>query len=155
MQNFVIDASALLAAFLPEEPYRVQADALLDLYQEGQLQLCAPTLLAHEILNSLYIAVRGKAGQKPRLTQSEALEAWKLFQQLRIPLDNTSDLTARILELSFTYRQPSTYDTTYLALAEHLKTRLITGDARLVKVVPPKWVLPLWEFNSGRETKKG
>lgn len=62
MKTFVIDASALLAAWLPEEPYQDQADALLDRYQEGQLRLYAPVLLVDEILNGLYIAVRGKGG---------------------------------------------------------------------------------------------
>ncbi len=146
MKTFVIDASALLAAWLPEESYPMQADALLDRYQEGQLRLCGPTLLADEILNGLYIAVRGKGGRKPRLTQQEALEAWKLFQRLHISLEDTSQLAPRILELAFTYQRPSTYDATYIALAEHLKTKLITADERLVKSMPTKWVLPLWEF---------
>lgn len=72
---FVIDASALLAAWLPKQPYQAQADALLECYQDGQVELCGPTLLPHEVLNGLYLAVRGKAGQPPRLSPKEALEA--------------------------------------------------------------------------------
>ncbi|MCX8102962.1 MAG: type II toxin-antitoxin system VapC family toxin [Candidatus Bipolaricaulota bacterium] len=146
MKTFVIDASALLAAWLPEEPYQDQADALLDRYQDGQLRLCAPVLLADEILNGLYIAVRGKGGRTSRLTQQEALEVWKLFQSLHISLEETNHLASRILELAFAYRRPSTYDTTYIALAEHLKTKLITADERLINAMPDRWVLPLWEF---------
>lgn len=148
MKTFVIDASALLASFLPEEPYQPQADALLERYQEGQIQLHAPTLLPHEILNSLYIAVRGKGGRKPRLTPTEALEAWRLFQQLHIPLHDPSPLAARILELSRIYQRPSTYDMTYGALAEHLGAHLITADERFIHAVGAKvkWLLPLWEF---------
>ena len=146
MKTFVIDASAVLAAWLPEEPFQGQADALLDRYQEGRLQLCAPVLLVDEILNGLYMAVRGKGGRTSRLTAQEALEVWRLFQSLRIAREETSHLAGRILELAFTYHRPSTYDTTYIALAEHLKTKLITADERLIKSVPEKWVLPLWEF---------
>lgn len=149
-ETFVIDASALLAAWLPEEPYRAQADSLLDRYRDGRLELGGPTLLAHEILNSLYIAARGKAGQRPRLTPKEALEAWNLFQQLRIPLEDTRDLAPRILELSLQYQRPSTYDMTYVALAEKLKSRLITGDEKLLNALrgKVKWVLPLWQFGA-------
>lgn len=144
MKTFVIDASALLAAWLPEEPYQGQADTLLDRYQDGQLRLCAPALLADEILNGLYVAVKG--GRTPRLTQQEALEVWRLFQSLHISLEETSLLAARIFELALTYRRLGTYDTTYIALAEHLKTKLITADEHLINAMPDKWVLPLWEF---------
>jgi predicted nucleic acid-binding protein len=145
---FVIDASALLAAWLPKEPYQAEADALLEQYQEGRLELCGPTLLPHEILNGLYIAVRGKAGEAPRLAPKEALEAWELFQKLGLRLEETGALGARILELAMEYQRPSAYDMTYVALAEHLKSPLITGDQRLLNAVGGrlKWVIPLWEW---------
>lgn len=145
---FVVDASALLAAWLPKEAYREQADALLKRYQDGQLELCGPTLLPHEILNGLYIAVRGKAGQAPRLTPEEALEVWALFQRLGLRLEGTEALSGRILELALEYGRPSAYDMTYVALAEHLHSPLITGDQRLLKAIGGRlgWVFPLWEW---------
>ncbi|MDW8111493.1 MAG: type II toxin-antitoxin system VapC family toxin [Candidatus Bipolaricaulota bacterium] len=121
---------------------------MLDRYQEGRLRLCAPMLLADEILNGLYLAVRGKGGRAPRLTPQEASEVWRLFQSLHISLEETSHLANRIFELALTYHRPSTYDATYIALAEHLRTKLITADERLMKSVPEKWVLPLWEFEA-------
>lgn len=147
-QLWVVDASALLSAWLPQEPYQAQADALLDSYQDGHLELCGPTLLPHEILNALYIAVRGKAGQPPRLAPQDAQAVWEFFQRLQLQLEDTSSLAGRILELASRYQQPSTYDMTYVALAGHLKSQLITGDRKLLNVIGQHldWVVPLWEW---------
>ncbi len=65
----VADASALLPAWLPAERHQAQADLLIQLHAAGGIQLCAPPLLAHETLNALYLAVRGKADAPPRLTE--------------------------------------------------------------------------------------
>jgi len=155
---FVIDASALLAAFLPEEEWEAEADALLDAYQEGKLQLVAPTLLPYEILNSLYLAVRGKAGRPPRIGEAEAYEAWGYFIGLGIPLLNVVEgveaeaeakgegVAIRVLERAFRHRWRSIYDLAYLAWAERLNTKLITADPALVREKAfRKWVHPLWE----------
>lgn len=144
---FVIDASTLLVAWLPKEPYRAHADALFHCYEEEQVELCGPTLLPYEILNGLYVAVRGKAGQAPRLSRKEALEAWELFQKLGIRLEKTDHLSERLLKLALEYQRPSIYDMTYVALAEHLKSPLITADRRLLGAPKGKldWVIPLWE----------
>ncbi len=149
VQRFVIDASALLSAWLPKEPYQAQADVLLERYEADHVQLCGPTLLPHEILNGLYIAVRGKAGQPPRITLQDAQEAWELFQGLQLPLEDPSALAKRILKLASQYQRPSTYDATYVALAEHLKSPLITGDRKLLNAVRQQldWVIPLWEWD--------
>jgi predicted nucleic acid-binding protein len=147
-QLLVIDASALLGAWLPQEPYQVQADALLGRYEEGHVELCSSTLLPHEILNGLWIAVRGKAGQPPRITLQDAQEAWELFQGLKLRLEDTGALARRILELVSQYQHRSTYDMTYVALAENLKSPLITGDRKLLSAVSQQldWVIPLWEW---------
>ncbi|MBI1743229.1 hypothetical protein HYR54_09205 [Candidatus Acetothermia bacterium] len=67
MKRVVADASALLPAWLPQEEHQAYADELIQLHADGELELCAPMLLAYEILNGLYLAVRGKAGQVPGL----------------------------------------------------------------------------------------
>ena len=133
---YVIDASALLAAFLPEEEWEAEADALLDAYQEGAIRLVAPTLLPYEVLNSLYIAVRGKAGKPPRISEEEAKEAWEHFCGLRIPLHEVEEVGEDALELALRQRWRSVYHLAYVALAQRWRAKLISVDRGLVEAFP-------------------
>lgn len=65
---------------------------------------------------------------------------------MRIRLEETDGLSERILELARQYQRLSIYDMTYVALAEHLQSPLITGDRRFLQVLSGqlKWVIPLW-----------
>jgi predicted nucleic acid-binding protein len=145
--TIVVDASALLPAWLPQERLQAHADALIDAHAAGQTTLCAPPLLAHEILNALYLAVRGKPGMPARLNSRAAEEGWHLFKELQITLMDTADLGPRILELSIAHQRPSTHDMSYVALAERLQTHLVTADGRLLNAVGAKlpFVRALWD----------
>ena len=148
--TFVVDASALLAAWLPGESYRDEANGLLHDYMRHGIELSAPSYLPAELLNGLYMAVRGKGGQSPRIALEQALRAWAAFEKLRIPLHDTTTLAPRALELAREYNRPSTYDMVYIALAEQLQTTFLTADQRLVQAVSDKlsWVLPLAKYTS-------
>ncbi len=139
----VIDASALLAAFLPEEKWEPQADALLTAYRDGRVALAAPRLLLYEMLNSLYIATRGKAGAPPRLTGTEVGECWQLFVDLGIQLEEMADSGAEFLRLAAEHKWRSIYDLAYVVLAQRLNTQLITADAKLARAF--EVAHPLWE----------
>lgn len=142
--SFVVDASALLAAFLPEENWEAEADAFLGAYQEGRFRLVAPTLLPYEILNSVYLAVRGKAGRPPRITQGEAQQTWAFFQGLGILLQDVDQVASDTLELAFQQRWRSIYDLAYVSCARQLGTKLISADPGLVEAFGD-WVHPLWK----------
>jgi predicted nucleic acid-binding protein len=145
----VVDASALLPAWLPTERGQENADYLADLHARGEIEICAPPLLTFEILNALFLAIRGKAGSPPRLTPEGAALRWQAFSDLQITLVDTSTLAARIVELSLAHRRPSVYDMTYVALAEHLQATMVTADERLLNAVAPAlpYVIPLWAFH--------
>jgi len=144
--QLVIDASAVLAAFLPEEAWETQADALLDAYRDGRIELIAPTLLSYEILNSLYVATRGKAGQPARLNLDEADRIWNLFRDLRIGLIDVGPTATDALDLAFGARWRSVYDLVYVTLARHLGTKLITADAQLARAFDEAH--PIWDLSS-------
>ena len=147
MKRIVIDASSLLASLLPAEEYQAHADALIQLHANDELRLCAPPLLASEIQNALYLAVRGKAGRPPRLSLEGAKERWRLFRDLQIVL--TEPDGERVLELANQYRMRSAYDAVYLALAEQLKFELVTSDKAFLTLLKDQvWVKPLWTFTA-------
>lgn len=148
MRRIVADASALLPAWLPDEKHQAHADRLIQLHADGKLELCAPALLAYEILNGLHLAVRGKAGRPPRLTLDGARERWQLFQELQIVLEKIEPEGTRALELASEYQLASAYDAAYLALAEQAGAVLVTADERLLNVLQGRlgWVKALWDF---------
>ncbi len=144
----VADASAILPAWLPAERHQAQADLLIAGHAEGRIHLCAPPLLAHEILNALSLAVRGKAGAPPRLTEEGAAERWQLFCDLSIELVAVDGIAGRIISLARALERPSTYDVTYAALAEKLGALMVTGDERFLNAARGHlpWVRPAWEI---------
>jgi len=131
--KLVIDTSTLLAFYLPAEPYKGRALALLQDYTAGSVKLVVPTLTYYEVLNALSRAVRGlKRGQK--ISCNEALEILEAIRRLKLEEMNVAGLEKRILEITAEY-QRSAYDASYLALAENLDADLITGDERFYNAV--------------------
>lgn len=133
MKVLVIDASVVLAFYLPAEPYKVQALTLLADYVAGAVKLVMLTLTHYEVLNALSRAVRGlKTGQK--ISRDEALAILSALARLKLAEQSIQALERRILEIAERY-QRSGYDAAYLALAEHLGADLITGDERFYNAV--------------------
>lgn len=55
--------------------------------------------------------------------------------------------------MALTYQRPSSYDVSYVALAEKLQTVAVTADERLLNVVSGQlpYVQPLWDVRLGRD----
>lgn len=133
MKVFLVDASVILAFYLPAEPYKAQALALLADYTAGAVKLVMPALAHYEVINALSRAVRGlKSGQK--LSRDEALTILTAFTYLKLEERGVQELEFRILEIAEKY-QRSGYDAAYLALAEHMEIDLITGDEKFYNAV--------------------
>lgn len=132
-RRIVVDASVILAWYLPADPYKDEALALLEQAAADQAVLCVPTLARFEVLNVLSLSVRGTT-PRHRLTQNEADEILTAF--LRLPLEEHAimGLERRILEIAIAH-QRSAYDAAYLALAEGLDVEFMTGDAGLYRSV--------------------
>jgi len=124
----VIDANVLLAFYLPAEPYKTQALALLGEATAGRMKLVVPTLTHYEVLNVLSLATRGlKRGQT--ISLDEAQEILTAMKALQLEVRDAQSLEKRILEISQRHHC-SAYDAAYLALAEHLGADFLTGDER-------------------------
>lgn len=144
----MVDASALLPAWLPSENFTTEAETLVEDHATGLVKLVAPFILSNEILNALYKAVTGKAGSPPRVGIREAIEQWPSFRELRIEMYDITNIGARILELSFEYKRSSIYNMSYFALAEFLNVQMVTGDRRFLQSLKPKPELlrGIWEY---------
>ena len=129
----VVDTSVVLAFYLPAEPYKAQALALLAAYAAGRVRIATPTLTIYEILNVVARCARGvKAGQTMSLEQAAAVRM--AVERLALEEHPILPLAERVLEIAVQHGR-SAYDASYLALAEHLGTVMITADHRLFNAV--------------------
>ncbi len=115
----VIEASAMVAALVG----RPRDDGLLDALRGD---LYAPHLLDVEVLSVLRGLVLGG-----KLTPEQAEQARAEFFAFTIQRHETSLFAERIWDLR---HQFTTYDASYVALAEALQTTLVTCDGKLSRV---------------------
>ncbi len=125
----MIDASAALKWRLRDEEATDQADALLDDFLAGKLDLLTPTLFDHEIANALKVAVTAK-----RLSEDEAANSVVDFGQYDIERRDFRPIQNLAFRLAYQH-QRSVYDGAYVALAQSEGLWLYTGDRRLFNAV--------------------
>lgn len=115
--KIVVDASYILSFLFPDE----------NSIDEIPGKMFAPQLLDYEIVNALRSAVLRK-----RISQHLAIELFEEYNTFLIT-KKTVDFS-KVLELSIK-RQISTYDASYLVLANDLEAKLLTLDKQLAKLV--------------------
>ncbi len=135
----IIDASALLPAYFPDEVQRPSQRLLRD-YVLGELELAAPTLLVYEMTNAVVQAIR-----RGRIREEQGMEALDAFDGLGIPLFPVAWQEMATFARRF---DRSAYDASYLALAEQRDEPLITGDRRMYNAVREHlgWVIWIGDF---------
>jgi predicted nucleic acid-binding protein len=112
----VIDSSAMVEALVGRE-------APLELLDALQASVHAPHLLDVEVLSTLRgLALGGK------LTTAAAEQARADYLALRISRYEIKGIADRVWELRYNY---TSYDASYLALAEALEAPLFTCDGKL------------------------
>ena len=131
----VIDASALLCGFLPDEA-QPGAQALIRDHALGRLALCAPTLLSYEVTNAVLVAER-----RGRISREEAGQIVDAVVRLGIEEDAVG--ADAMLRFAHEYGR-SAYDAAYLALASANGEELITGDRRLFNAVRDRLAWVRW-----------
>ena len=121
--TIVVDAS-VAAQWVLDEPGTARAIAL-----RNEEALIAPSLIASEIGNALWKAVR-----RGSVTRADALAA---ISNILIPFEAlipVEDLRNRALEIAIELDHPI-YDCFYLALAERERCAMVTADKRLLAAV--------------------
>lgn len=127
-EKVCIDASLALKWVVQEEDSDL-ADALLREWQRQRMQIVAPTLFLFEVHAALRKLVHRKI-----LTEKEGDEARDKFITLCewFTFPTPTDFFATAWQMARTYRRPTTYDASYLALASIERCELWTADRRLV-----------------------
>lgn len=136
-----IDASVVLRGFFPDEEGQAAAQAILHAYVQQEIDLQAPTLLPYEVTTAILQAVRRK-----HIDLRKGKEILTTFFGLCIRTGEVS--WQRVFELACTYER-SAYNRAYLALAEQMGSKLVTGDRRLDDVVKEHlpWVLWIGDYS--------
>lgn len=136
----MVDANVAAKWLLPAagEGLLDQANHLLALHVRRELQLLAPDLIGAEIGNVLWKAVR-----RNRISQAEAENSLRRFNDLAIQVIPASDLLVQALQIAVICDR-SFYDSLYVALALTTKTELVTADERMVNALgsrfPVRWL---------------
>ena len=125
MKRIVIDASVVLKWYLSDEEHGDLALDILEAHASYRLSLHAPALLEFEVANGLAIAKR-----RARVGDDDALKAMDGFAELGIGIYPLSPLFPKVLVYCDRYNI-SAYDAAYVALADDLKTNVVTADKRL------------------------
>jgi predicted nucleic acid-binding protein len=136
----VVDASVAAKWLLPAagEGLIGQANDLAARHVKRELFLLAPDLMAAEIGNVLWKAVR-----RQRISRIEAENSLQRFTDLAIRFVPVAGLLAPTFQIAVTCDR-SFYESLYVALALITKTEFITADERLVNALgsrfPVRWL---------------
>lgn len=138
MKQAVADASFCGAWILTDESSE-SADQLLTEIVKGSVELVVPALWHYEMNNLLRSAHRRK-----RLNEEDARESLELLNQVPLTIEDLPEAPARkrILHLALQFNL-SSYDASYLELADRHKFPLHTADAKLMVAAKQLGLLPM------------
>ena len=142
--QIVIDASALLKAYFPDEEGYEKAQDIVFNYSIGKLNLHAPSLIDYEISNAIWIAYK-----RGRINFDEAKDIYRKILNLDIRRYDIEFFQEGILDICKKFNI-SVYDASYLLLAEKLNINVVTGDKKLFNAVRNKLknLILVEEFNT-------
>jgi len=124
--NIILDSSVVAKWFFPSEEDSEIALKIRDLFQSKEISISAPVLIYYEINNLIRTAIKSL-----RISEKLAKEAYQGFLELDLIAYSSTELMKMALEKAVSL-DVSSYDASYLVLAEYLKVPLITADQKLV-----------------------
>ena len=137
-----IDANLIVWALIPA-PLSDQADALPAEWQQEQVTLIAPALLAFEVTSTLRRLV-----YLEEITPTEGEEAFEKLLEMNIRLSHQRGIFPLAWQMAQRFDRPRAYDTAYLALAQLRGCDFWTADERLYNTVRGEldWVKWLGDY---------
>ena len=138
MKTIILDSSVIIKWYFPDEIDK-KALILQDKVANNFVSLAAPILLYYEINNILKTAIKAN-----RIEIEKAVDAYNALLQLNIVVYSSTNLFENTLRIATDY-DISSYDASYVALAEEMQILFITADKKLLKKVKSKLVVSLEE----------
>ena len=133
----VVDASLAVKWVVPQK-HTEHALALLDRWQVASERLIAPPIYRSEVTNVVHQYMR-----RGHLDRSEAADVLDALIDI-VAIGEPEGLYSRALTLANQTQQGSTYDSLYLALAEHEECEMWTADRRFVRGVQRQFTRVRW-----------
>jgi len=140
MRNIIIDASVLAKWFLSDEIESQFALKIRDDFAVGDVSISLPQLVFYEVNNLLKSAV-----DRLRIGQKTALKIYSDFLDLDFEIYFTKELAKLALENAIKL-DISSYDASYLALAQFLQIPLYTADNKLLRKGKSRFVKNLTDY---------
>lgn len=139
VDEIIVDASIVAKWFFPEEDSQI-ALKIKDDFTKGAIGIAVPILFYYEVCNLLKSAVKSS-----RVDSGHAEVVFKDFLKYGLVGYFTSDLQKESLTLSIKL-DISSYDASYIVLAEYLKKPFFTADKKLLLKVKNKFVFALENY---------
>lgn len=125
-KTIIIDASVIAKWYLPDEKddyaLKIQQD-----FTSKTIFISVPILLFYEVNNILK-----NAAKSLRISKEKTYKAYKDLLQLDFTVYSSVALFEETLQLAIAFDITS-YDASYIALAEYLKVPVFTADKKLVE----------------------
>lgn len=138
--KIVLDSSVIAKWFFPSEEESGVALQIRDRFTTKGLMIFEPALVYYEINNLL----RSAAGNL-RIDQRLAKDAYQGFLDLDFVIYFSGELMELTLEKALSLNI-SSYDASYLSLAEYLQIPLYTADIKLIEKARSPWIRNLKTF---------
>ncbi|MDP3733360.1 MAG: type II toxin-antitoxin system VapC family toxin [Candidatus Daviesbacteria bacterium] len=145
-ETIVIDASVVAKWLLPDEQDSAAADRIKEDLIERTLLIAVPVFIFYEVNNLLKSAALSK-----RIDPKKAAEAYEGCLNLELSVYSSKETLKHVLDKAFEL-DISSYDASYVALAEYLQVTFYTADEKLVKKSKSKWVKNLEEYLENLKT---
>ncbi len=138
--TLILDSSVIAKWFFPEVDNE-KALILKDKFIDRSISIAIPLLLFYEINNILKTATKSL-----RIDTREAIKVYKAFLNLDFIIYSSEFLMVSTLEIAIRFNI-SSYDASYVALAEHLQAIFLTADKKLLNKVSSKFILDLKNYS--------
>jgi predicted nucleic acid-binding protein len=138
MSRVVVDVSLAFKWVIQERDSAV-ATAKFRSWRRQNVRVLAPSCFACELANALYQRVRsGRLATRQAIHYQRAVLRWVAI------LDPEPAVAVHALEIAAQLGQRASYDSQYVALAEHLGCELWTADQRFGRVAQAAFPFVHW-----------